>query len=253
MSEPDKINKNKTLLMNGIYHAYDIDFINCLRELALKHGSGHGDKLYPLEVLGAYHVVLGSALKWDFTKHGNPEQFIDNLITDWMSKCDKNRFRNRLERCISQDKVVSDIFLLRMNYAYLLEEGKDVISIHRGRTRDIERYGAKDEIGNVYGTESSALDLIKDKNRLDDIADSFYDTVEEISSRNTGTKTSIRNAIHAALLDYGYDINYNLDEVYHKLNEMNKNNVEKGLIGRIAYLAFETEIKNINCLPFSDS
>jgi len=232
------------------------DYIDYLRELALRCDPKHGDKLYPLEVLGSYYIMHNDGpLSWNFSL-GNPEYFADIKITNWLRDNGDYRFKNRLERCLNQNDSIREIFLLRLNYAYLLEEGKDSISIHRNKTRNLEGYKSIDEIGNVYGNEDSAIDLIKDSQKLDDYANSFYDSIEEIHSCNTGTNINLRNIIHTMLLKYGYDISDNLDEVYRKLRDNNKRYLEEGLIARIGYLAFEAEFKGngpFNQISFSDS
>jgi len=218
------------------------DTIDRLRKIALRYDPKHGDKLYPLEVLGAYHVVYNDLFGWDFSL-GNPETFVDNQITEWMQVCDIKKFKNRLERCLHQDEYIKKIFLLRMNYAYLMEEGKDSIAIHRGSTRSLEFYGAVDEFGIAHGDKNSSVDLIKDPASLDHMANSFYSHIEEIRSYKTGTDNNLRGIILAMLTSYGYQVNDDLNEVYRELNEANKKCLEDGLIARIAYLAFEAEFK----------
>jgi len=212
-----------------------------LRKRALALNPKHGDKLYPLEVLGAYHIVNNSPLAWNF-ELGNPESFVDNQITKWMSSCDVIRFKNRLERCITQSHIIREIFLLRLNYALLMEEGKDEIVVHRGRTSKLEWYGAVDEEGNRVGnSDMSAVELIKNSEMLDQLADGFYSKRDLLESYRTGTPQSLRERIAVKLIQYGYEISQDLNEVYRNLKDANKNHLEDGLIARIAYLAFEAE------------
>lgn len=219
------------------------DPIEHLRELALKLNPNHGDKLYPLEVLGAYKIVNDSPLAWNFELGGNPEVFVDSQITKWMATCDRNRFKNRLERCINQDNNIKRMFLLRLNYAYLMEQGKDEITIHRGRTVNLEWYGAVDEFGVVHGAEGSSVELLKNIDKLDEIANSFYSNKQILQSKATGIPLTTRQQIKMLLDGYGYSVEEDLDKVYYQLNELNKKHLEDGLVARIAYLAFEADLK----------
>lgn len=219
----------------------DLDPLEELRKLALSLNPKHGDKLYPLEVLGTYHIVNKNPMKWNFDLGGSPESFVDDQITKWLNECDINKFRNRLERSLVLDENIKNIFLLRLNYALLLEEGKDEIKIHRGRTTKLEWYGAKDEFGNSFGTSGSSVDLMKDAEALDALADSFYSYEEVLSSVRTGTKLSTKQKIVVRLVQFGYKLNMDLDDVYSQLNKYNAAYLEEGLVARIAYVAFESE------------
>lgn len=195
-----------------------------LRKLALTLNPDHGDKLYPLEVLGAYHIVNISPASWDFSMGGNPETFVDDQITKWMASCDIEKFKNRLERNLDQNATIRKTFLLRLNYALLMEEGKDEINIHRGAT------------GELNGAD------IEDVEGLDEAASAFYSSKELLSSKKTGVKLSIRQHIEMVLTSIEYNISDNLDEVYYELNKTNAANLEEGLVARIAYMVFQAEV-----------
>ena len=239
-----KIIKRTSITGYEYYEHINEDNLTYLREIAENYNPIMGDKLYPLEVLGVYHLVQFNHGKWSSMFHGNPETFIDDLILDWMKTCDINKFKNRLERCLYKNDKVKNLFLIRMNYAYLLEEGKDSISIHRGKHKKLEWYKAVDDLEVTHGNHNSSIDLIKNKEELERLAENFYDNIEEIKSTKTGTNNRIRQAIFAMLSNYGYDIDYDLDAVYKELNKLNRDNLEEGLIARIAYLAFEAEFKD---------
>lgn len=221
-------------LITGVKSQKPKSPIDVLRDGALTLSPEHGDKLYPLEVLGAYKTVYQNPYEWYF-ELGNAETWIDSQIAEWLNTCDLNKFRNRLERQLSQDSVIKELFLLRMNYSLLLEEGKDVIEVRTNPTRDM----------NFYNDNLNAVDLSKDVKALDKIADSFYGSVNTMSSVDVGTPRKLREIIAESLFQFGYETSHNLDEVYNKLNLLSKQYLESGLIARIGYLAFKAEIEGI--------
>jgi len=207
----------------------DLDIIEQLRIKALTLNPKWNNTIYPLEVLGVYNAVLKDPLSWDFSL-GNPEAFIDDSIMTWMKK-NSESLKNNLRNCLNNDSSVRELFLLRLNYAYLLEEGKDEIVIHR-----IPKTG--------LDYDGSSVELMKDEEKLNQLSNSFYSNEELMKSIKTGTDTDVRMKILQSLQNFGYVLNYDLDEVYNKLNNMLKTEIENGLISRIAYLAFEAENNN---------
>lgn len=217
---------------------------NILIKLAKTLNPIHGDKLYPLEVLGVYKIIH-SDLVWDFYEYGNPESFIDSKITEFLCSCDRQKFKNRLEREISENSITRKIFLLRLNYAYLLEPGKDIIEIKRNTQGNLLFQDMLDAEGNYIGKlESSKLS----NEEIEELADKFYKNSQIIQEKNTGTPHNLRDKIKFLLYNSDMEIIENLDEVYHALNKINKKYIEHGLIARVAYLAFMSEINNQNLI-----
>jgi hypothetical protein len=209
-----------------------------LRELALSLDPKYGDKLYPLEVLGVYNLVLNERHMDVVTLVGMPENYIDNAIKNWVITIDKSRFANRLERVLDQDIDIRETFLLRLNYAFLLEEEEESIVIYRGCQQKL-LFGEVDVEGNYIGDLESAGDLTDED--LDERAANFYSSQEKIFSRLIGTPMSTRAKIKQCLDLMGYVINFDVDEVYHNLNKANKSHFEAGLVARVAYLVFLSE------------
>lgn len=216
------------------------DLIEMLRKEALALSPKHGDKLYPLEVLGVYNRVLNSKSLFDLTLLGNPEEFIDDRITKWVMTFDKSRFSNRLERVLTQNKLVNEIFYLRLNYALLMEEGEDEIKICKRQVGKLTFTDSLDEEGNYTGNLSSSFDI--DDKKLDEMANDFYSQKRKIKSTKTGVKKSLRIKILDKLNMVGYIVNNSLNEVYNLLRSKNEDNMEEGLIARIAYLVLVSEI-----------
>lgn len=209
------------------------DLIESLRKEALTLNPRHGDKLYPLEVLGVYKRVHNNSFR-SWLELGNPETFIDDRIKEYIRQVDKNRFSNRLERELIQNQITKELFLLRLNYAYLMQEGTDEINIHRGRVGSLLFSD-----GEYKGPLGSAFDI--EDEQLDELAEKFYKDKSNLEKKATGTKQSIREKIINRLTQMGYMINYDFDEVYYELNKRNSVVLEEGLIARIAYLVFITE------------
>lgn len=222
------------------------DPLEALRKLALSLNPKHGDKLYPLETLGVYHVVQsGNMMMWDFSM-GNPEKFIDDRIVEFMNQVDVNRFKNRLERELEQNPLIKEGFRIRLNYAYLLEEGTDDIQVKTSKKQELLFCDGLDAEGNYTGTLESAQDLTNED--LDEMANEFYSNSETIEETKTGTPNTVRLRIKQLMDEAGMVMIEDLDSVYDEVRKFGQDNLEESLITRIAYLVFVSEIDPQNPL-----
>jgi hypothetical protein len=214
-----------------------IDYLEELRKFALIYNPKYGDDLYPLEVLGVYHIVLNDFSGWwDFTSYGNPENFIDNQIIEWANKTDLQTFAIKMQKVIESDELIRKAFELRLNYAWLLEKNKDTITINTKRARCLIFNDNLDRENNYINEEE-----------LDRLADAFYIKKDKIDEKITGTPKEIRFRIKQMMDSAGIELNEDINSVYHELKKFNSKYYEEGLIGRIAYLIFinETHQKRI--------
>lgn len=218
------------------------NIIEELRKIALIYNPKHGDDLYPLEVLGVYHIVLDDIPAWwNFTKYGNPENFIDNQIIEWANKTDLAAFALKIREVLQSDELVRTAFQLRMNYAWLLKEEIDTIHIATKRAGYLAFTDMLDSEGNYIGDLQSSIDL--DDEDLDKLADDFYKNKKKINEKKVGTPVEIRNRIKQVMDSAGIEMNLDVNQVYNELKKFNSTNHEAGLIGRIAYLIFINEMK----------
>lgn len=213
---------------------HEYDFINILRNKALSLNPKY-QNYYPLEVLGAYKVVLlEGPLNWDFG-YGNPETFIDQKIIDFIRG--NIDYSKEIEN-LSNDETIKYGFKLRLNYAYLLESGIDVIEIKTNKNGKL-LFNELNQDNEYVGDLKSAKDL--NNKKLDELADKFYKNSETVSSKETGTKISIKNKIKELSEYYNMEFEDNLDKVYNELKEFNNKNIEEGLLSRIIYVAFVSQ------------
>jgi len=202
------------------------NLLKILRDAAIKCNPKYGDILYPLEVLGIYKFVNNST--WFDVSYENPETLIDKMLTEWLLNINTEIYVNNLMEILNNNMTVKNIFLIRLNYAYLLEPGIDKIEIH---------YNRKPRILNAEELDAESEELLEQREN------EFCENGTIINMFKTGTDQSFREIIHNALQNYGYEINTDLNVVYYELNKLSHDNVEEFLISRLAYLAMESEYK----------
>ena len=197
------------------------------------------DVLYPIEVLGAYYAVHKGT--WYSHGKGNPEKWIDDKLSEFVATTNKEEFRNNLKMALENEEV-KYAFKLRLNYAVLLKETIDTIEIRHSARHGLPFNDELNDVNEYIGNLRSSSDLTNEE--IEKRSEEFYAIRKIAKTIKNGTPEPLRIKINNFMNQSDMEINDNLNEVYMELKKFNRDNLELGLVARLAYIAFASMMQN---------
>lgn len=201
---------------------------------SFRFNAKYTDVLYPRIALAVFEMVLTG--KW---AEGNPEQAIDMILHDWLNNLkNRNDYIERLRSTLQEDRHIMECTILRLNYAALLVEDFDMITIHTGRQRALPFTSLAEHVQTEYGLAyagKNASEMTLDE--IEDQANNFYKYKKVIKQRKIGVPDEKRAYIKNKILELGFVFIEDLNLVYSRLNQYLHGNYETSIIARLAYLA----------------